>query len=111
MPLETVPLRFDDADAFVQKVRDFMRDESSFNALLDGKETSDTLIEFSAELALDDWNSTPPHFWKPSRSTAASAPVAARAALSSSRSTTPKEAATSTGKAANSRPDPVSSSG
>ena len=60
MPLETVPLRFSDPDAFVQKVRDFMRDESSFNALLDGRETSSTLIEFSAELALDDWNSTPP---------------------------------------------------
>lgn len=44
----------------VQKVRDFIRDTPNLNALLDGVETSDTLIDFSMELALDDWNTSPP---------------------------------------------------
>ena len=44
----------------VASVRAYIRDEANVNALLDGQETSDTLIELCAELALDDFNVTPP---------------------------------------------------
>jgi len=54
-----VPL-FANKPDFVAKCRSYIRDESNLNALLNGVETSDTLIGFSLELALDDWNSTPP---------------------------------------------------
>lgn len=55
-----VPLAFTDEDAFVNKVRSFIRDEKNLNALLDGEETSDTFVKFAGELALDDFNTTPP---------------------------------------------------
>jgi hypothetical protein len=54
-----VPLFASKAD-FVVKCRDFIRDVPALNALLDGVETSDTLIGFSLELALDDFNTSPP---------------------------------------------------
>lgn len=54
------PLKFADEDEFEQKIRDFIRDEPNLNALLDGQETSPTFIKFAGELALDDFNTTPP---------------------------------------------------
>jgi hypothetical protein len=45
---------------FISKCRSYIRDEPNLNALLNGVETSDTLIDFSLELALDDFNTTPP---------------------------------------------------
>jgi len=44
----------------ITKTRAFIRDVPALNALLDGVETGDTLIDFSIELALDDFNTSPP---------------------------------------------------
>src|SRR3972149_3273259 len=44
----------------IAKTRSFIRDTAALNALLDGQETSDTLIDFSVELTLDDFNTSPP---------------------------------------------------
>ena len=49
-----------DKETFVQRIRAFLRDNQATNALLDGVETSDTMIDFSVDLALDDWNMSPP---------------------------------------------------
>lgn len=54
-----MPLWTTKAEA-VAKVRQFMRDSANLNALLDGVETTDTEIEFALELALDDFNTSPP---------------------------------------------------
>lgn len=54
-----MPLFTDKPDA-VAKIRSYIRDEPNLNALLDGKETGDTLLEFCLELALDDFNTSPP---------------------------------------------------
>lgn len=54
-----MPLFADKASA-ITKIRDFIRDTPALNALLDGVETSDTLIEFCLEMALDDFNTSPP---------------------------------------------------
>lgn len=54
-----MPLFTDKPDA-VAKIRAYIRDEPNLNALLDGKETGDTLLEFCLELALDDFNTSPP---------------------------------------------------
>jgi hypothetical protein len=48
------------AAAFLTKCRDYIRDIPAMNALLDGVETSDTLIEFCLDLTLDDFNTSPP---------------------------------------------------
>lgn len=45
---------------FIGQVRDYLRDQAEFNALLDGQETGDSLIGLAADLAADDWNATPP---------------------------------------------------
>lgn len=54
-----MPLFTDKANA-VTRIRQFIRDEANLNALLNGVETSDTMIDFSVDLALDDFNTTPP---------------------------------------------------
>lgn len=54
-----MPLFADKADA-VKKIRSYIRDEPNLNALLDGVETGDTLLEFCLELSLDDFNTSPP---------------------------------------------------
>jgi len=56
------PRRFERRVArdFRHKIRRFIRDTPAANALLDGHETSDTLIDFALDLTLDDFNSTPP---------------------------------------------------
>lgn len=46
--------------AFLTKCRAYIRDIPAMNALLDGVETSDTLIEFCLDLTLDDFNTSPP---------------------------------------------------
>jgi hypothetical protein len=46
--------------AFLTKCRDYIRDIPAMNALLDGVETSDTLIEFCLDMTLDDFNTSPP---------------------------------------------------
>lgn len=46
--------------SFLTKCRDYIRDIPAMNALLDGVETSDTLIEFCLDLCLDDFNTSPP---------------------------------------------------
>jgi hypothetical protein len=48
------------AAAFVAKCRDYIRDVPALNALLDGVETTDTLIEFCLDMTMDDFNTTPP---------------------------------------------------
>lgn len=45
---------------FLEKVRLYIRDSAALNALLDGKETSDTEMDLCLELALDDFNTSPP---------------------------------------------------
>jgi hypothetical protein len=45
---------------FLGKIRTYIRDSAALNALLDGKETSDTEMELCLELALDDFNTSPP---------------------------------------------------
>lgn len=45
---------------FLGKVRSYIRDTPALNALLDGKETSDAEMELCLELALDDFNTSPP---------------------------------------------------
>lgn len=42
------------------KVRAFIRDTAAQNALLDGEETPDVLIDFAIDLTLDDFNTSPP---------------------------------------------------
>ena len=65
MTLRT-PLSFSDdspdtsALGFVSTVRNYMRDLPALNALLDGQETSDSLIQLCGELAIDDFNTSPP---------------------------------------------------
>jgi len=54
-----VPL-FATREEAVAQTRAFIRDNPNTNALLNGYETDDTLIGFCIELALDDWNTTPP---------------------------------------------------
>jgi len=49
-----------DRATFIAHVRDFLRDHAQFNALLDGEETSDGIINLCAELAADDFSTTPP---------------------------------------------------
>jgi aryl carrier-like protein len=54
-----VPL-FSSREDAISKTRAFIRDNPNTNALLDGYETDDTLIGFCVDLAMDDFNSTPP---------------------------------------------------
>jgi len=41
-------------------LRKFLRDIDELNKLLDRKETSDNQLELALDMALDDWNMTPP---------------------------------------------------
>jgi hypothetical protein len=45
---------------FIGAVRAFIRDTPALNALLNGQETNDSLLELCVALALDDFNSSPP---------------------------------------------------
>lgn len=45
---------------FRNKIRAYIRDTPAANALLDGEETPDLLIDFALDLALDDFNTSPP---------------------------------------------------
>lgn len=45
---------------FVGEVRDYLRDYPELNRLIVGEETSNKQIEYAVNLALDEWNSTPP---------------------------------------------------
>ena len=47
-------------DQFVGEVRDFVRDFPELNRLISGEESSDRMIRFCANLALDEWNTLPP---------------------------------------------------
>lgn len=49
-----------DRPTFIGQVRDYMRDFPEYNALVDGEETSDGLINLCADLAADDFSSTMP---------------------------------------------------
>jgi hypothetical protein len=44
----------------IDYVRELLRDKAASNALLDGVETRDLLINMSIELAADDFSNTPP---------------------------------------------------
>lgn len=51
----------DDAvQILLRQVRAFMRDYPAANALVDGEETGDELLELFVDMAIDDWNQTPP---------------------------------------------------
>ena len=42
-------------------LRLFLRDTSQTNRLLREKESDDEMLEFAIEMAISDWNATPPH--------------------------------------------------
>jgi hypothetical protein len=46
--------------AFVQEVRDYIRDFPELNRLISGEESSSRMIEYCVWLAVDEWNTTPP---------------------------------------------------
>ncbi len=46
--------------ALVEQVRLFVRDYPELNRLVKGKESSDRMIAWAIQDAVDDWNSTPP---------------------------------------------------
>ena len=50
----------DSVQVMLRQVRSFLRDHPEVNALLDGEETGDPLLELFLDMAIDDWNSTPP---------------------------------------------------
>lgn len=60
LPLFTGATQDAVAAGFLIKCRNYIRDIPALNALLDGVETTDTLIEFCLDLALDDFNTSPP---------------------------------------------------
>ena len=47
-------------DQFVGEVRGFIRDFPELNRLVSGEESSDRMIRYCSELAVDEWNVTPP---------------------------------------------------
>ena len=49
-----------DRATFIGQIRDYFRDTPELNALLDREEHSDSLISLAAELAADDFSTTPP---------------------------------------------------
>lgn len=51
---------FASRDEAIAQTRAFIRDNPSTNALLNGVETDDALIGLCVDLAMDDWNTTPP---------------------------------------------------
>lgn len=50
----------DSVQVILRQVRSFLRDHPEVNALLDGEETGDPLLELYVDMAIDDWNTTPP---------------------------------------------------
>lgn len=48
-------------DAFINKIRIYMRDDPEQNLLLDGLETSHTMIDWAIELSVEEYNLQPPH--------------------------------------------------
>jgi len=50
----------DSVQVILRQVRSFLRDHPEVNALLDGEETGDSLLELYVDMAVDDWNTTPP---------------------------------------------------
>lgn len=54
MPIATTKVEF------LSKVRSYIRDSAALNALLDGVETSDAEMELCLDLAVDDFNTSPP---------------------------------------------------
>lgn len=50
----------DSVQVLLRQVRAFMRDQAAINALVDGEETIDDLLELFVDMAVDDWNTTPP---------------------------------------------------
>lgn len=50
----------DSVQVILRQVRSFLRDHPEVNALLDGEETGDALLELFVDMAIDDWNTTPP---------------------------------------------------
>lgn len=50
----------DDTQVFIRQVRRFMQDYGALNALLQGEEIKDSMLELFVDMALDDWSSTPP---------------------------------------------------
>lgn len=50
----------DDTQIFIRQVRRFMQDYPALNALLQGEEFKDGLLELFVDMALDDWSTTPP---------------------------------------------------
>lgn len=51
---------FADRDQAIAQTRAFLRDNPNTNALLNGVETDDALLGLCVDLAMDDWNTTPP---------------------------------------------------
>lgn len=47
-------------DAFRGKVRLFLRDQVEYNRLITSQETSDPMLDMHIELAIEDYNTTPP---------------------------------------------------
>ena len=65
MPATSFGLRTyadDSIQVILRQVRSFLRDHPEVNALLDGEETGDALLELYVDMAVDDWNTTPPLF-------------------------------------------------
>ena len=50
----------DNTQVFLRQVRRFMQDYPALNALLQGQESSEGMLELFVDMALDDWSTTPP---------------------------------------------------
>lgn len=50
----------DNTQIFIRQVRRFMQDYPGLNALLQGEEIKDSMLELFTDMALDDWSTTPP---------------------------------------------------
>lgn len=48
---------------YLGMLRKFLRDIDELNKLLDRKESSDNQLQLALDMALDDWNMTPPIFY------------------------------------------------
>ena len=47
-------------EGFIQEVRNYLRDFSELNRLITGEESSSRMIGYAVDLALDEFNTTPP---------------------------------------------------
>lgn len=50
----------DNTQVFIRQVRRWMQDYPGLNALLQGEEIKDSMLELFVDMALDDWSTTPP---------------------------------------------------